>query len=495
MGLEIDREEFDEEAYRRFGARLARSLEVLEDLLARDGFGVGPATLGAELEVSLVDPAGRPLPLNSKVLGESVDPRLTVELDRFNLESNLQYSALRGRPFAALEAEMHGSLAEMTRAASIHGGQVAMIGILPTLTEADLQSDAMTDAMRYRALSASLRRLRQEPFLLDIHGEDPLALRCHDVTYEGAATSLQIHLRVDPGRFAAVYNAIQLATPAVLAVAGNSPTFLGHRLWDETRVALFKQAVDTRPATTRRHAPARVSFGEGWIQHPLELFTESVQCHPVLLPVLDTESPDSAVADGAAPGLRELRLHQGTIWRWNRAIYDPAGAGHLRVEMRVLPSGPTVEDMVANTAFHLGLALDLANELPEGVPAAAFDAVHADFYRAAREGLDAEIRPVSVAAGDDTPPVRASKQFEALLARAQRGLDGAGIEHADAAPRLATIERRVRRGLTGARWQRRALAEAERRRSRSDALQVMFARYRALSAEGSPVDGWPDPDA
>lgn len=494
MGLEIDREEFDEEAYRRFDSRLAHSLEVLEELIARKGFGVGPATLGAELEVSLVGPDGRPLPLNSKVLSESVDPRLTVELDRFNLESNLQFSTLRGRPFAALEAEMHGSLEEITRAAGIHGAQVALIGILPNLTEADLQSDAMTDAMRYRALSASLRRLRQEPFLLDIHGADPLSLRCHDVTFEGAATSLQIHLRVDPARFAAVYNAIQLATPAVLAVAGNSPTFLGHRLWEETRVALFKQAVDPRPTTTRRDAPARVSFGEGWIRHPLELFAENVQRHPVLLPVLDSEPPDAAAADGRAPGLRELRLHQGTVWRWNRAIYDPADGGHLRVEMRVLPSGPTVEDMLANTAFHLGLALSLADELTQGVPAADFEAVHGDFYRAAREGLRAEILPVSVDAGDGRP-VRARDLCETLLVRAQAGLDGVGIERSDSAPRLATIERRVRTGLTGARWQRRALAAEERTRSRSEALQAMFARYRALSAEGSPVDGWPDPDA
>ncbi len=494
MGLEIDREEFDEEAYRRFDSRLARSLDVLEDLLAREGFGVGPETLGAELEASLVDSAGRPLPLNSKVLSESVDPRLTVELDRFNLESNLQYSALRGRPFAALAAEMHGSLEEMTRAAAIHGAHIALIGILPTLTEADLQSDAMTDAMRYRALSSSLRRLRQEPFLLDIHGEDPLTLRCHDVTYEGAATSLQIHLRVDPDRFAAVYNAIQLATPAVLAVSGNSPTFLGHRLWEETRVALFKQAVDPRPTTTRRDAPARVSFGEDWIRHPLELFTESVQCHPVLLPVLDTEPPDAVVADGGAPGLRELRLHQGTIWRWNRAIYDPAGGGHLRVEMRVLPSGPTVEDMVANTAFHLGLALDLADELENGLPNAAFAAVHGDFYRAAREGLHANLQPVSVHASN-ADPVQARDLCEALLSRAQSGLDRAGIDRSDSAPRLATIERRVRNGQTGARWQRRALAAAETTHPRSEALQAMFARYRALSTEGSPVDSWPDPGA
>ena len=493
MGLEIDREEFGDDAYRRFDARLARSLEVLEALLSQEGFGVGPSTLGAELEVSLVDGAGRPLPENRKVLAESVDPRLTVELDRFNLESNLQYCGLAGRPFATLAAEMQGCLAEMTRAARLHGAEVAMIGILPTLTEDDLQADAMTDAMRYRALSASLRRLRQEPFQLDINGEDALAIRCHDVTYEGAATSLQIHLRVDPARFASIYNAIQLATPAVLAVSGNSPTFLGRRLWDETRVALFKQAVDLRPRNTKANAPARVSFGSGWIQRPFDLFAESVHDHPVLLPVLDREDPDIARSDGSPPRLRELRLHQGSIWRWNRVIYDPAAGGHLRVEMRVLPAGPTVEDMVANTAFHLGLALDLADEMQGDTPEADFDAVHEDFYRAARDGLDATIVPASVGGTGQRQVARASA--EALLVRAQAGLDRAGIERADSAPRLATIEQRIRSGLTGARWQRRALAAAERTRPRNEALHTMFDRYRALSDEGLPVGEWPDLDA
>ena len=490
MGLEIDREEFDAEAYRRFDARLERSLHVLEELLGRDEFGVGPSTLGAELEVSLVNDLGRPLPENRKVLAESVDPRLTVELDRFNLESNLQYGPLAGRPFEALESEMRGCLEEMTRAARVHGAEVAMIGILPTLTEADLQSDAMTDAMRYRALSASLRRLRQEPFRLDIHGDDSLEIACHDVTYEGAATSLQIHLRVDPKRFATIYNAIQLATPAVLAVAGNSPTFLGRRLWEETRVALFKQAVDPRPPEARAESPARVSFGSHWIGHPFELFADSVHDHPVLLPVLDTEDPDAPQADGRPPALRELRLHQGNVWRWNRAIYDPAAGGHLRVEMRVLPAGPTIEDMLANTAFHLGLAFDIAEEMEGDTPDVDFATTHGDFYRAAREGLDAVITPTGAERGE---PIGAREACEALLLRAQTGLDRVGIDRADSEARLTTIHERVRSGLTGARWQRRALAEAEITRSRSEALHAMFARYRGLSSDGGPVGSWPDP--
>lgn len=488
MGLEIEAEQFAESDYARFSRRLESSLGVLRGLLERPGFGTGAMTLGAELEVSLVDAASRPLPLNEAVLAESVDPRLTVELDRFNLESNLRYGPLAGRPFDALESEMRDAHAEMSRAARRHSARIAMIGILPTLRESDLQADAMTDSMRYRALSTSLRRLRQEPFHLDIHGEDHLELRCHDVTFEGAATSLQIHLRVAPGDFAGAYNAIQLETPAVLALSGNSPTFLGRRLWDETRVALFKQAVDARPSAERRRQAARVSFGEGWIVDPIELFEESIERHPVLLPVLDVEDPVSGCANGRVPALRELRLHQGSVWRWNRAIYDPGDAGHLRIEMRVLPSGPTIPDMVSNTALHLGLALDRARVLGGAAPEARFDDIHHDFYRAAREGPDAAIHI-------DGERRRVCDVGEDLLARAQAGLDAAGVERSDSAPRLERIERRLRRGTTGARWQRQALAAFEAGRNREEALALMFGRYLEHCAEGGGVDEWPEPRA
>ncbi|MDJ0786427.1 MAG: glutamate--cysteine ligase [Myxococcota bacterium] len=487
MGLEIDREEFADADYARFEGRLATSIRVVRGLLARPGFGAGPMTLGAELEASLVDTALRPAPLNHAVLAESVDPRLTFELDRFNLESNLRYDALAGRPFAFLASEMDDALLEMRRAAELHDVDVALIGILPTLTEADLQADAMTDSMRYRALSASLKRLRREPFRLDIHGEDDLQLACHDVTYEGAATSLQLHLRVDPADFASLYNAIQLTTPAVLALSANSPTFLGRRLWDETRVALFKQAVDPRPRDRRNEAEARVSFGKGWVEGPLELFEESVDHHPPLLPILDAEDPEAAGASGV-PALRELRLHQGSVWRWNRAIYDPGDGGHLRVEMRALPSGPTVADMVASAAFHVGLALDVARELGGSAPDAPFEEIHHDFYRAAREGPDTRLR-----FGEASLPVR--ELGETLLARAQAGLDAAGVERVDSQPPLSRIERRLRRSRTGARWQREALGRAEETQPRGEALVAMFRRYQALCAEGAGVDEWPDPDA
>lgn len=497
MGIEIDRIDFDDEDRRRFTERLDCSLDVLSSLLDRPGFGDGEASLGAELEVSLVGRDNRTRHRNVEVLRESVDPRLTVELNRFNLEANLLHGPLAGRSFSHLVDECNECLEEIERAAALHDARPAMIGIVPTLTADELERDAMTDSLRYEALSRALRGLRDAPFRLDIHGDDDLRLQCSDVTYEGAATSFQVHLRVSPAEFAGVYDAIQLATPATLALASNSPTFLGRCLWHETRIALFKQAVDHRPERGRDGRPARVSFGASWTRSPLELFTEPVAGHPPLLPMLDGEDPRRALVETGSPRLRELRLHQGTVWRWNRAIYDPAAGGHLRVEMRALPAGPTVEDMVANAAFQIGLALDIAAEsTPAGEPASDdwrqttdFETVHADFYRAAREGIEVEIEWPHALGGRGRPePLRTL--MPKLLVRAAAGLSRAGVDADEADALLAIIERRAGSGQTGASWQRAALAAAEHGRSRDEAIAEMFHAYLDASRSGEPVDRW-----
>jgi hypothetical protein len=491
MGLAIDRDRFEDEEYDRFRERLDQGLRALSGLLARPGFGEGPLSLGAELEVALVGDDARPRHVNVEVLRETLDPRMTVELDRFNLESNLLPSALAGKPFAHLRGEMEGAFAELSRAANRHAARIAMIGILPTLRPSDLESHAMTDTPRYRALSWALQRRRHEPFALRIDGEDPLDMQCDDVTFEGAATSLQIHLRVQPADFSRVFNGAQLATAPALAVSVNSPTFLGHRLWHETRVALFKQAVDVRATQLERlrHKP-RVCFGSGWNQRgAYEIFEEAVRDFPPLLPVLSDEDPERCVAAGGTPHLGEIRLHQGTVWSWNRPVYDPVEGGHLRIELRALPAGPSIADMLANAALLVGLTLGLADEM-EDWDAAVFNDTHTSFYRAAQSGLAAPIAwpaGTSVAAG--TRP--AGELVPELIPIARRGLERAGVDSAEADAQLEIIERRCAACATGAVWQRRALAAAEARTNREEALARMLDRYLGLSGSGAPVHEWP----
>lgn len=491
MGLEIPRDHFDEDDYLRFAERLQTSLAVLEEVLARPGFGAGPPTVGAELEMSLVDTDARPLPRNSAVLATARQRNLTFEADCFDIECNASPVPLAGRPFTALGDELRVALAIVREAAARHDGRVILTGILPTLRAADLESSALSDTPRYRALSAGLRRLRRAPFEMSIDGEESLRIACDDVTYEGATTSWQIHLKVLPADFVCVFNAAQLAVAPVLAVAGNSPTLLGRRLWDETRIALFRQAVDERVgAGPEDWRPARVSFGHGWVrQGAWEQFAESVAFHTPLIPLVDDEDPVEGARAGA-PALNELRLHHGTVWRWNRAVYDPIGGGHVRVEMRALPSGPSMIDMLANAAFLLGLTLALAPEMDRMPTRITFGQARWNFYAAARRGLGSELLwPESTPPSPRPQP--AALLALRLLPLAERGLRGAGVEAGEVDALLGVIRARVERGVTGARWQQRMLDALERTRPREQALSALVDRYIELSATGAPVHEWP----
>ncbi len=495
MGIEIDRDRFADEEYERFSARLASSLDVLETLLARPGFGAGATTIGAELEIALIDERHRPLPLNVEVLAETLDPRMTVELDRFNLECNLDYGPLAGRPFSALRLELDGAEAELERAAHAHGGRIAKIGILPTIIRTDLTADAMTDTMRYRALSYALRRSRNAPFHLDIDGDEPLRMDCEAVTFEGAATSLQVHVRVAPADFADLFNAFQAGTAPLLAISGNSPFFVGHRLWAETRVALFKQAVDERDANAKADGRRpRVGFGRGWVREgALELFREAVETFAPLLPVLDAEEPAQRLADGGIPRLREIRLHQGTVWDWNRPVYDPAGGGHLRIELRALPSGPSNVDMLANIAFAVGLGFGLRGHADEIRERMDFEWARSNFYRAAQEGADAQLQWPDGLAGVEAPGdvIDARSLARGLLPIARLGLERECVESSDSEPLLEVVRQRAESGRTGAWWQREMLSQLSGSRGKEEALRALVGIYLDHSRGGRPVHEWP----
>jgi hypothetical protein len=491
MGIEIDRERFDKADYTRFTERLDHCLEALGQLLERPGFGEGPRTIGAELELFLIDDQGHPLSKNQAILQDAGDPRLTLELDRFNLEVNPSPSPLAGQPLTSLGRDLEGALESVRATARSHGGRVAMVGILPTLRDEDLHRGAITDAPRYRALDWSLSRVKAEPFEIEIEGRDGETLRVvrDNIVMEGANTSFQVHLRVDPGDYVDHFNAAQLATAPVLAAAGNSPLFLGRVLWEETRIALFEQAADDRDTPGRERMVSRVAFGTDWLRTSiLDLFEESVRHHEPLLPICGDQDPLLALGDGGVPRLEELRLHQGTVWRWNRAIYDSGFGGHLRIEMRPLPAGPSVVDMLANAAFLLGLTLALAPDAGDWTRRLMFTRVHANFYDAARLGLEAELEWPTA---DGSERVGAAELVPRLLPEARRGLVDAGVDPGEADRLLGVLGDRVTAGQTGAVWQRRTLAALEGKTGREQALARLLERYLELQGTGDPVHTWP----
>lgn len=489
---DVDRDTFDDHDYDRMRDRLQQCLAALDVLLGRPGFGVGPRTVGAELELFLIDGQGHPLARNTEVRSRAADPRVTLEVDRFNVEGNLTPVALAGRPFTAMRTEMDEIMAAVTHAAGALGGGAVAIGTLPTLEPEDLGDSAVTDDPRYKALDHRLRVLRRQPYRIDIAGEDHLVAEATDVSLEGANTSFQLHLRVDPGRFADTYNAAQIATAPVLAVAGNSPFFLAHRLWDETRIALFQQSVDHRNDLARRVMPARVSFGNHWLERSaMEIFAEAVRTHDPLLAVVSDEDPRTAVNVGAVPGLAELRMHLSSVWTWNRAVYDPQEGGHLRIEMRALPAGPTAVDMAANGAFLLGLTLAVAEEAGAWTGILAIEQARDNFYRAAESGLDAVLLSPFSRGGLEPAPAR--ELALRLLGPARDALLRAGVEGEDIDPLFAVLEGRITSGRTGAQWQRDVVAATESQLGRSRAMAAMTRRYVDAAASREPVHTWPLP--
>lgn len=489
MGLLIDRISFSEEDYQRAGIRLRENLSALKILLERPGFGQGDYSLGAELEMSIVDAEAQALPLNREVLAETVDPNLQLELDRFNLEYNLSPVAAAGKPFAAMRSELTKALGALSDTAAQHGGRIIPIGILPTLKMEQLQSGWMTDLARYHALAAGIKRLRREKIAIKIGGDEPLEAEFDSVTVEGANTSLQVHLRINPDEFADCYNAAQLVTPLALAVGANSPFLLGHSLWDETRIALFKQSTDTRRHQHEWRRMARVPFGHGWVRHgALELLAESCYLYPVILPIYSDDDDIAVAQDGGVPELAELRLQQGTIWNWNRPIYDSANGGHLRIELRALPSGPTPIDMMASAAFLVGLVIGMSKNVNELLPAFPFRYADFNFYRAAQSGLDAELLwPLLNATSPEETVAR--DLCRKLLPLADEGLEIIGVDSDERSQLLGIIRDRLDRNITPAAWQRRTLARFGGM-PRTDALQRLVEEYLTMVATGKPVTEW-----
>jgi gamma-glutamyl:cysteine ligase YbdK (ATP-grasp superfamily) len=490
MGLEIDKTDFTARDFKNFGKRLRDNLKALEIVLARPDFGKGDLSFGAELELYIVDEDGRPLHINQEIITKLNDPQLTLELNRYNLEYNFNPVLLKDSCFAATQTEALAAMAQINDAAKSWGGKVVPVGILPTLEQSDTGYHAMTKLSRFEALTKALTDIRGGPFTIAIEGEEKLQLAMDDVTLEGANTSFQVHLRVPAAEFADFYNAMQLVTPLVVAMAANSPTLFGHRLWQETRIPLFKQSIDCRPQDSLNPIPARVNFGNNWIRESAyELFAESALLYRPILPDCSDEDSIAVAKAGGTPSLHELRLHQGSIWLWNRPVYDPHGAGHLRIELRAFPAGPSIVDMLANAALAIGLAKLMQPSIKALLPAIPFNYAIANFYRAAQKGLSAELFWPSLK--QSQPEYKTVPEILAdLLPQVPENLASMGFVGTDYQPLIAVIEERLASRQTGAQWQLRKLAELRKEMHKREALTEMFKQYQSNSATNKPVAQW-----
>lgn len=476
MGSEIKDTDFTREDYQTFAERLKAETELFKTWWKEGRLADDPPRIGFELEAWLVDAAGRPLPRNAEVMARANEPLLTLELAQYNLEFNGTPQPLAGRPFTALRQELAGLWRRIQTAAAQEGGRLAMIGILPTVREADLDLAHMSRLKRYQALNEQVLALRnRRPLTLDIEGEEHLELRHADVMLESAATSLQLHLQATAATAPRLFNASVMASAVTVALAANSPYLFGRRLWQETRIPLFEQATAVAPLHGGHAGPfPRVGFGSGYGRDALySFFIENRQHYPVLLPVL---------LDEPVERLAHLRLHNGTIWRWNRPLvgFNADGRPHLRIEHRVMAAGPTIADMVANAVFYFGLVHGLAESKEGADSRLPFPVAERNFYAAARYGLAAEVSWFGA-----TKRRLDQLILHELLPLAARGLERAGVDADEVAAGLAIIERRAATGRTGAAWQ-----QAYVQRYGPD-FTGLLARYLEHQEAGQPVHEWP----
>ncbi|HEX7331696.1 MAG TPA: CBS domain-containing protein [Pyrinomonadaceae bacterium] len=482
-------EQHDEKQSQVFMKALLEDLRALAFMLADGRFESGVKRMGAEQEMFLIDRYLRPAPVSLEVLKHANDPRLTTEIARFNLEANLTPQKLEHNCFSRMEQELVELIALARSSAETQGADVLLSGILPTLQKSDLTLDNLTPVPRYHELNQGVIRLRGGPLSIHIKGLDELHLTHDNIMMESCNTSFQVHFQSNAREFVNHYNIAQAITAPVLAVAVNSPLLFGQRLWQETRVALFQHSTDERSRPQlARNQPTRVNFGDRWLEHSVvELFHDQItRFRPIMIAQAD-ENPFAVLARGETPSLSALRLHNGTVWRWNRACYGVTeGMPHLRIENRALPSGPTIVDEIANAAFFTGLMLALPQAYGEIARRMVFDDAKLNFFRAARHGLDAQFQWI-----DGQSHSASELILGELLPLARRGLSSSEVASEDIDKYLGIIEERALSRQTGARWIMNSLSASGASAAKDATRRRLTALILANQKQGSPVHRWP----
>lgn len=496
MGADVIAASFSREQRQRYREKVRRSLDVFEEMLAEAHFEVDPADqpmTGMEIELNLVDADFRPKMDNAAVLELIADGDYQTELGQFNIEFNVAPRRLPGDAVLHLEEELRDSLNRATDKSEGAGTHIVMIGMLPTIMPAHYDGHWMSANVRYAALNDAILETRGEDTYLDIDGPsgETLQVYADSIGPESACTSMQLHLQVSPQDFAGHWNAAQTLAGVQLALGANSPYFFGKRLWAESRIPVFTQATDTRsPELKAQGVRPRVWFGERWVTSIFDLFEENVTYFPALLPELTDEDPEAVFASGGVPSLAELRLHNGTVYRWNRPIYDIVqGRPHVRVENRVLPAGPTIVDVIANSLFYYGTLQMLAADDRPVWSRMSFAAAEENFVEGARLGIDARL----FWPGRGDIPVT-ELILRHLLPLAHEGLARWGVEQAVRDRYLGIVEQRCLTGVNGATWQVDAVQSFEAAgHDRIEALRLMLAAYTERMHTNEPVHTWSAP--
>lgn len=479
------------QAKKNFLRNLLDDIRALELMINEGMIESGKTRIGAEQEYCLVGADLRPAMTGPQILAATNDPHFTAELAKWNLEINLDPQDAGPGCFERMDHQLATLLELAHNKAADFDSKLVLTGILPTIRKSELDFDNMAPNPRFRVLDNILKELRGEQFTLNIEGVDEVSVKTDSITYEACNTSFQIHLQIDPDEFADMYNWAQVLAGPVLSCCVNSPLLLGKELWMETRIAVFRQSIDIRHAGNYvRDKQPRVAFGYGWLKKSVvEIFKNDIAMYQLICSADVEENSMELLQRGEVPTLKAMNLHNGTLYKWNRACYGiGGGVAHLRIENRYLPSGPTLPDEMANTAFWVGLML----ALPEKCRGRwskhfHFREVRHNFLKSAQHGLSNEFTWFG--------QTKSASELilHDLLPLAETGLKKIGIPESEYNKYLHTIEQRVSRRQTGADWIVNSMRKLRRKNSVDESILVLTRQMIEYCREGVPVHQWEPP--
>lgn len=483
----------NQEEVQRFMKYVLKDLRALDRMLEEgEWFETDPIRIGAEQELCLVDQQAKAWPHNMEVLEklqEVENGNFTTEYAKFNLEINMDPLEFKGDCLSKMEQNLQVQVDKVRSAAKKLGGDIVLTGILPTIRKVDIDLKNQTPLQRYRALTQAINKLRGGDYDLRIQGMDELLMKFDSPLLEACNTGFQVHLQVAPQEFVSKYNIAQLVTAPVLASTVGSPILFGKRLWNETRIALFQQSVDTRTVGDHlRESSPRVTFGNEWVDKSiLEIFQEDTARYRVMLSSEVNEDVEKMLDEGTPPALHALQVHNGTVYRWNRPCYGITdGRAHLRIENRVCPSGPTVIDEVANSAFWLGLMNKMGDYYPNVTEQMDFDDARMNFVAASKMGLDTKFRWF-----DDQRVNAVDLITEELLPIAKEGLQKAEIDDGDITDYLDIIKKRVTKGQTPSYWILSNYSSLmKEHESKEQTLAAITTAMIKNQKKGEPIHKW-----
>lgn len=488
MGEERVKLADDNEQVQTFMKHVLRDLRALKTMLDDDWFETDTMRIGAEQELCMVNSHGKVFPKSMEVLEALGEGNYTTEFARFNLEINMEPLEFTQNCLSEMEHNLHKEVEYVRETVRKMGGDIILTGILPTIRKMDVDIKNLTPLQRYEALCEAINKLRGKEFELRIQGMDELLMKFDSPLLEACNTGFQVHLQVKPDEFVNRYNIAQAVTAPVLACAVNSPVLFGKRLWAETRVALFHQSIDTRQVGEHlRDSSPRVTFGNQWLENSiLDIYKEDISRYRVMLSSNVMEKVEELMKEGKAPELMALKVHNSSVYRWNRPCYGVGnGKPHLRIENRVFPSGPTVVDEVANAAFWLGLLNGFEDEYKDITKKLDFDDARMNFFAASKLGLDTKFMWTK-----DRKVTAVDLIKDELLPIAKHGLQKANINSSDIDTYLGVIEERVDSTQTGSFWVVKSYGNLIKEGNREQTLSAITNAMIKNQKKGEPAHKW-----